>query len=93
MDESPDPEPQDRWDDQVSRAFIDYGRYVVLERERQVQIIVNLLPRFDGPCTIVELCCGEGLLAEAILDRRSRCCSATSMLCLCPEAVSSSPTW
>lgn len=69
MDESLNPEPQDRWDEQVSRAFIDYGRYVVPERERQVQTIVDLLPRFDGPCTVVELCCGEGLLAEAILER------------------------
>jgi tRNA (cmo5U34)-methyltransferase len=69
VDKSPNPEPQDRWDEQVSRAFIDYGRYVVPERERQVQTIVALLPRLDGPCTVVELCCGEGLLAAAILER------------------------
>ena len=66
---SPDPAHENGWNEQASQMFIDYGRYFVPERERQLQIIVDLVPRFDGPGTIVELCCGEGLLAEAILDR------------------------
>jgi tRNA (cmo5U34)-methyltransferase len=66
---SPDPAHENRWNEQASQTFIDYGRYFVPERERQLQIIVDLVPRLDCPRTIVELCCGEGLLAEAILDR------------------------
>lgn len=60
---------QASWDEETSRQFIDYGRYVVPERERQIRIIVDLVPRCKEPCLLVELCCGEGLLAEALLER------------------------
>jgi len=61
------------WDEQVSRMFLDYGRYFVPERERQLQIVVDLVPPLDQPFTVVELCCGEGLLAEALLERWPTC--------------------
>ncbi|MBN1146011.1 MAG: class I SAM-dependent methyltransferase [Anaerolineales bacterium] len=67
---SENPSEQMGWDEETSRTFLDYGRYFVPERDRQMQIIAGLLSGLDGACLVVELCCGEGLLAEAILDRR-----------------------
>lgn len=64
---------QNRWDEQVSRTFIDFGDYFVPERQRQLQIITGLIPRYDEPITILELCCGEGLLAQLLLERLPRC--------------------
>ena len=55
------------WDEQNSQTFIDYGRYFVPERERQIETICALLPPHDQPFNVIELCCGEGLLAHAIL--------------------------
>jgi ubiquinone/menaquinone biosynthesis C-methylase UbiE len=40
----------------------------VPERDHQLQTIVTLLSHFAGPATILELCCGTGLLAETLLD-------------------------
>jgi len=57
------------WDEQNSRDFIRYGRYFVPDRERQMRTIVSLLPEApDGAA--FDICCGEGLLAEAILESR-----------------------
>jgi len=58
---------QDHWDEQMSQRFIDYGRYFIPQRERQMRIIVELLKDMPQPYTLLELCCGEGLLAEMIL--------------------------
>jgi len=63
----------ERWNEQLTQAFLDYGRYCVPDRERQQQIIVALVPRLDRPFTVVELCCGEGLLAQAFLERFPTC--------------------
>jgi tRNA (cmo5U34)-methyltransferase len=59
---------QTGWTEEVSRTFMDYGRYFVPERDRQMQMIAALLPN-DDPGAILELCCGEGLLAEVLLDQ------------------------
>jgi tRNA (cmo5U34)-methyltransferase len=61
------------WSEDLSRQFIDYGRYFVPERERQVQIMVALLADLEPSATILELCCGEGLLAEALLEAYPAC--------------------
>lgn len=55
------------WQEKDSQTFIDYGRYFVPEREKQIQLISDLIPVGERPFTILELACGEGLLAEAIL--------------------------
>lgn len=55
------------WSEQDSQAFVDFGRYFVPERERQIATICALIPRRDEPFSVLELACGEGLLAEAIL--------------------------
>jgi cyclopropane fatty-acyl-phospholipid synthase-like methyltransferase len=58
-----------RWDEGLSRQFIDYGRYFVPDREAQMVLIADLLPLNKGVSTVIELCCGEGMLAETILSR------------------------
>lgn len=63
------PDNSSQWNESLSQEFIDYGRYFVPERERQIEIIVDLLPQLEVEDTVIELCCGEGLLAEAILTR------------------------
>jgi tRNA (cmo5U34)-methyltransferase len=61
------------WSEAASRTFIDYGRYFVPEREQQIAAFVDLIPAHDQPFTILELCCGEGLLARALLERFPTC--------------------
>jgi len=63
-----DPIDQTGWSEETSHLFIDYGRYFVPERDSQIHTMAALLSYLDGPCTVLELCCGEGLLAEALLD-------------------------
>ena len=63
----PDSKPE--WDDEVSRAFLDLGRYCVPERELQLRLLTDLVPRRPGHQTLIELGCGEGLLAEVVLER------------------------
>ncbi len=63
-------EPTPSWSEENSQTFLDYGRYFVPEREHQLAIIATLIPPRDEPFTVVELCCGEGLLAETILKQR-----------------------
>jgi tRNA (cmo5U34)-methyltransferase len=68
MDQNPVPLPG--WDEQNSQDFIRYGRYFVPERERQMRTLVALLPEADQPGAVLDICCGEGLLSEAILEHR-----------------------
>jgi len=67
----PNPEPNpsgETWDEEQSRLFIDYGRYFVPQRERQLSTITALLPASSEPFAVLEVACGEGLLAETILE-------------------------
>jgi tRNA (cmo5U34)-methyltransferase len=66
-----DDNPQNLWDEETSRRYLDYGRYFVPERERQMHIMVDLLKGVPRPSRILELCCGEGILAEMLLDELS----------------------
>jgi tRNA (cmo5U34)-methyltransferase len=59
------------WDEDTSKRYLDYGRYFVPEREQQMHIMVDLLRNLPQPLSILELCCGEGLLAEMLLDERT----------------------
>ncbi|GIK57133.1 MAG: class I SAM-dependent methyltransferase [Chloroflexi bacterium] len=63
MDEKP------TWSEETSTTFIDYGRYFVPDRARQMETICRLIPPLDRPFVVMELSHGEGLLAEAILAR------------------------
>jgi tRNA (cmo5U34)-methyltransferase len=60
---------QNRWDEDTSKRYLDYGRYFVPEREEQMCIMVDLLKAIPEPRHVLELCCGEGLLAELILEQ------------------------
>ena len=63
------PQSPGDWGDQNTGVFVDIGRYAVPEREWQIAMFCDLIPPRSTPFTIVELCCGEGLLAEALLAR------------------------
>ena len=57
------------WSEQDSQAFIDFGHYFVPERDTQLQLLCALIPPVSSPCHIWELCCGEGILAQVLLER------------------------
>lgn len=57
------------WDESNSRTFIDYGRIFIPQRELQIETIGDLIPQKDEPFHILELSCGEGVLAESLLTR------------------------
>ncbi len=61
------------WSEEDSREFVEYGVYFVPEREAQLDTICRLIPDCTEPFHVLELCCGEGLLAEVILDRFPNC--------------------
>ena len=63
------PEATPAWAERDSQAFIDYGRYFVPEREEQIAIICELVGAGAERRRVLELCCGEGLLARALLAR------------------------
>ncbi len=67
MQSKPD-NSQETWGEDQSRLFIDYGRYFVPQRERQLRTIAALLPASGEPFAVLEVACGEGLLAETILE-------------------------
>ncbi|MDX8520695.1 hypothetical protein [Mesorhizobium dulcispinae] len=56
------------WNENNSRSFLDYGRYFVPERERQIDMIADLIPAAPGGL-LVEFCSGEGLLSRTLWGR------------------------
>ncbi|HET9210512.1 MAG TPA: class I SAM-dependent methyltransferase [Thermoanaerobaculia bacterium] len=62
---------QPGWDEANSRDFIDLGRFFVPEREEQIAAVLGLIPDL-GDGLLVDLCCGEGLLSRALLERFPR---------------------
>ena len=62
-------EKQNEWTEESSQDFMDYGRYFVPARETQLHLISRLIPPRDDTFEVIELACGEGLLAEAILQQ------------------------
>ena len=55
------------WSEAESGTYRDLSRYVVPERERQAWIIKVLVRAVQAGGDILDLCCGEGLLTEALL--------------------------
>ena len=51
------------WSEESSQYFIDYAAYYVPDRSAQLDTIGRLIPAQPEPFHVVELCCGEGLLA------------------------------
>lgn len=62
-----------QWKEEDSQDFIDYGKYFVPDRESQINCIYGLIPRPSAPAHILDLCCGEGHLTRALLDRFPEC--------------------
>ena len=61
------------WTEESSQYFIDYAAYFVPDRVVQLDTICQLIPAQPEPFHVVELCCGEGLLARSLLERFSAC--------------------
>ena len=57
------------WTEDDSQHFIDYGAYFVPERETQVDTICSVIPPAPDGAVIVDICCGEGLLCDALARR------------------------
>src|SRR3954453_20473868 len=62
---------QSGWDEDSSRNFIELGRFFGPEREEQIAAVLGLIPD-PGDGLLVDLCCGEGLLSRALLERFPR---------------------
>lgn len=60
-------EPTSVWTEAESATYRDLSRYAVPERERQIAIVETLVRAADIGGDVLDLCCGEGLLTEALL--------------------------
>lgn len=61
------------WTEDESRSFLEYADLFVPDRETQVDAICSLVDPAVGSGEVVELCCGDGTLAAALLERHPRC--------------------
>lgn len=61
-------ERQPGWNESDSRDFIDLGRFFIPDREEQIATVLDVIPD-PGSGLLVDLCCGEGLLSRALLER------------------------
>ena len=66
-------DPAPAWTEQNSRTFIDIADVAVPDRREQLGAILSLIPAdvSDG-FTVVDVCCGDGRLSEAVLERYPR---------------------
>ncbi len=55
------------WSEDDSGVYRNIARYAVPERERQIEIVTGLVRAADTEGDVLDLCCGEGLLSEAIM--------------------------
>src|SRR3712207_3018710 len=58
-----------RWQETDSETFVEYGTYFIPDREVQTDIICSLIPPEAGESRMLDLCCGEGVLTYALLER------------------------
>ena len=66
-------ERTDVWTETDSRDFLDLAEVAVPGRQEQIEMLLQLVPAAqDEEFRAVELACGEGLLAERLLDRFPR---------------------
>ena len=67
-------ETSNQWSEGDSEIFIDLGEIFVPGRAEQMAAVLNLIPaRAEEQFTLVELASGEGVLAQAILERFHAC--------------------
>lgn len=60
--------PPVAWNEDESRTFLDLARFFVPDREEQIDTVVRLIPD-PREGHLLDLCCGEGLLSKALLER------------------------
>lgn len=60
-------EPTRVWTEAESATYGDLSHYAVPERERQIAIVETLVRAAEIGGDVLDLCCGEGLLTEALL--------------------------
>jgi tRNA (cmo5U34)-methyltransferase len=65
----PDAAYEIAWREDDSAVFIDYGRAFTPDRERQHEIVCDLVASVTPCHEVVELCCGNGDLAKLVLTR------------------------
>lgn len=66
-------ERTDVWTEADSRDFLDLAEVAVPGRQEQIEMLLQLVPAAQGEdFRAVELACGEGLLAERLLNRYPR---------------------
>ncbi|MDQ5824793.1 MAG: class I SAM-dependent methyltransferase [Chloroflexota bacterium] len=58
-----------KWQETDSETFVEYGSYFIPDREVQTDIICSLIPPASGEARMLDLCCGEGVLTYALLER------------------------
>lgn len=61
------------WNRAASDPPPEYGIYIVPDREVQFDVIASLIPISEQPFTVLDLGCGDGLLAERLLERFPTC--------------------
>ena len=62
-------EDNPRWQETDSETFVEYGSYFIPDREMQADVICSLIPPASGESRMLDLCCGEGVLTYALLER------------------------
>lgn len=61
------------WDENTSKQWIRYGGYFVPQRDFQMDTIAGLIPDPGEPFNVLDLCCGDGLLAGRLLEKFPSC--------------------
>ncbi|MEK6478456.1 methyltransferase domain-containing protein [Catalinimonas sp. 4WD22] len=60
---------QNKWSEQDSQKFINYGDFFVPYRQQQADIICQLLQAVPALHQVVDLCCGAGFLCKNVLEK------------------------
>jgi ubiquinone/menaquinone biosynthesis C-methylase UbiE len=62
-----------QWDNEAAKNFVAMADIVIPDRQLQFETVADLVPfGRDEEFTFIDISCGEGLLAKAILDRFPR---------------------
>ena len=60
------------WSEEDSSTFLDLADVAVIGRREQIEVVLSLIPaEKETPFRVVDICCGDGMLSEAILERFS----------------------
>jgi tRNA (cmo5U34)-methyltransferase len=62
------------WSDEDTSAFLEAADVFVPRRDEQVEVVLGLLPDVAASGLVVDLCCGDGTLARAVLGRFPHSC-------------------